>query len=198
MPLVAYPYLDENLDISEEPAQVDEAASALLEEMRSIVKTDRELVDRVSISSALVAMTHANRQGAKSFVSSLRAYTKHEASYIFRAADLDFHSVATAYGLLRMPVMPEIKEWRKKREAALAKKAKVGPVEGEDEVEEIKWTDADIDVCLFPQSWSMLTAVGQLRIHEQAARGGATRCPRGEAGWKDQLRRGEEEEADPG
>jgi len=53
MPLVAYPYLDENLDISEEPALVDEAASALLEEMRSIVKTDRELVDRVSTSSAL-------------------------------------------------------------------------------------------------------------------------------------------------
>jgi hypothetical protein len=75
-----------------------------------------------------------------------------------------------------MPVMPEIKEWRKKREAALAKKAKSGPVDGEDDAEEIAWTDADIDVGLRLAPRSRLTIVGQLCIHEQAARGCATHC----------------------
>ncbi|EIW66625.1 hypothetical protein TREMEDRAFT_45742 [Tremella mesenterica DSM 1558] len=39
------------------------------------------------------------------------AYTKHEASFIFRLSDMDFHGMAMSYGLLRLPAMPEINEW---------------------------------------------------------------------------------------
>ena len=47
MPLVEYQYLNDDLELGEDPAKMDDAASTLLEQMRSVVKTDRELVDRV-------------------------------------------------------------------------------------------------------------------------------------------------------
>jgi ATP-dependent RNA helicase DDX55/SPB4 len=40
----------------------------------------------------------------------VRAYSKHEASYIFRLKDLDLVGVATSFGLLRLPKMPELKD----------------------------------------------------------------------------------------
>ena len=45
----------------------------------------------------------------KAFVSFVRAYSKHEASYIFRIKDLDLIGVAKSFGLLRLPKMPEMK-----------------------------------------------------------------------------------------
>ena len=55
-------------------------------------------------------------QGTKAFVSFARAYSKHEASYIFRIKDLDLVGLARSYGLLKLPKMPEMKghetEWR--------------------------------------------------------------------------------------
>jgi ATP-dependent RNA helicase DDX55/SPB4 len=45
----------------------------------------------------------------KAFVSFVRAYSKHEASYIFRIKDLDLVGVAKGFGLLRLPKMPEMK-----------------------------------------------------------------------------------------
>ena len=52
-----------------------------------------------------------------------RAYSKHEASYIFRVKDLDFVGLAKSFGLLRLPRMPELKD-----------------------VERLDWIDADVDV----------------------------------------------------
>jgi len=49
-------------------------------------------------------------QAIKAFVSFVRAYSKHEASYIFRIKDLDLIGVAKSYGLLRLPQMPELKD----------------------------------------------------------------------------------------
>ena len=62
-------------------------------------------------------------QAAKAFVSFVRAYSKHEASYIFRVRDLDFVGLAKSFGLLRLPRMPELKDV---------------PKDG--------WADADVDV----------------------------------------------------
>ena len=45
----------------------------------------------------------------KAFVSFVQAYSKHEASYIFRVKDLDLVGVAKSFGLLRLPTMPELK-----------------------------------------------------------------------------------------
>lgn len=41
-------------------------------------------------------------------MSFVRAYSKHEASYIFRIKDLDLIGVAKSFGLLRLPRMPEL------------------------------------------------------------------------------------------
>ncbi|KAI0724030.1 DEAD-domain-containing protein [Cerioporus squamosus] len=51
-----------------------------------------------------------NDKAAKAFVSFVRAYSKHEASYIFRVKDLDFIGLAKSFGLLRLPRMPELKD----------------------------------------------------------------------------------------
>ncbi|KAF8621632.1 hypothetical protein AX15_007650 [Amanita polypyramis BW_CC] len=49
-------------------------------------------------------------QSIKAFVSFVRSYSKHEASYIFRLKDLDLVGVAKSFGLLRLPRMPELKD----------------------------------------------------------------------------------------
>ena len=42
-------------------------------------------------------------------MSFVQAYSKHEASYIFRLKELDLIGVARSFGLLRLPKMPELK-----------------------------------------------------------------------------------------
>jgi ATP-dependent RNA helicase DDX55/SPB4 len=49
-------------------------------------------------------------QAVKAFVSFVRAYSKHEASYIFRLKDLDLIGIGKSFGLLRLPKMPELKD----------------------------------------------------------------------------------------
>ncbi|KAF9567303.1 DEAD-domain-containing protein, partial [Agrocybe pediades] len=49
-------------------------------------------------------------QSIKAFVSFIRAYSKHEAAYIFRLKDLDMIGLAKSFGLLRLPKMPELKD----------------------------------------------------------------------------------------
>ncbi|XP_017092153.2 probable ATP-dependent RNA helicase DDX55 homolog [Drosophila bipectinata] len=50
-------------------------------------------------------------KGMRAFVSHVRAYSKHECSAILRLKDLDLGKMATAYGLLQLPRMPELKNY---------------------------------------------------------------------------------------
>lgn len=43
-------------------------------------------------------------------MSFVQAYSRHEAFYIFRKQDLDYVGIATSFGLLRLPRMPELKK----------------------------------------------------------------------------------------
>ncbi|KAL1899948.1 ATP-dependent rRNA helicase spb4 [Ceratocystis pirilliformis] len=72
----------------------DEAARTT-EIIRTLARSDRAVYDKAQ----------------KAFVSWVRSYTKHAASSIFRAQDLDWADLAEAWGLLRMPRMPELKTW---------------------------------------------------------------------------------------
>ncbi|KAF7730397.1 ATP-dependent rRNA helicase spb4 [Apophysomyces ossiformis] len=105
IPLERAPYrladgqLKDNAVISEEDKVTtepvdDPAVAEFVRMMRDIVKTDRDLHDR----------------SFKAFVSWVRAYSKHEANYIFRLKDLDLGRVATGFGLLKLPKMPELKD----------------------------------------------------------------------------------------
>jgi len=79
---------------SSEPEANDPAVTSFLSQMRETVLTDRALNDKA----------------VKGFVSFVRAYSKHEASYIFRIKDLDLVGAAKSFGLLRLPRMPELKD----------------------------------------------------------------------------------------
>ena len=63
--------------------------------MRKHVLADRALYDK----------------GQRAFVSWVKAYSKHQASSIFRVADLDWADLGHAWGLVRLPKMPELKKW---------------------------------------------------------------------------------------
>ncbi|KAH7143696.1 P-loop containing nucleoside triphosphate hydrolase protein [Dactylonectria macrodidyma] len=70
-------------------------AVAATEKIRELVREDRALYDKAQ----------------KAFVSWARSYGAHQATSIFRAADLDWSDLGNAWGLLRMPRMPELKLW---------------------------------------------------------------------------------------
>ncbi|KAE8445174.1 ATP-dependent rRNA helicase spb4 [Mollisiaceae sp. DMI_Dod_QoI] len=73
----------------------DEDARTVVAKMRKEVLADRALYDK----------------GQRAFVSWVRAYSKHQASSIFRVADLDWTELGNAWGLIRLPKMPELKKW---------------------------------------------------------------------------------------
>lgn len=72
-----------------------EDAQAATERMRSIVLKDRAFHDKAQ----------------RGFVSWVRAYGKHQASSIFRVAELDWEDLGKSWGLLKLPKMPELKKW---------------------------------------------------------------------------------------
>lgn len=71
----------------------NEDAGETAERIREAVRRDRALHDKAQ----------------KAFVSWVRSYSKHTASSIFRVADLDWADLALAWGLLRLPKMPELR-----------------------------------------------------------------------------------------
>ena len=78
-----------SLDITDEDAYASTVA------IRRMVLSDRAFNDK------------ANR----GFVSWVRSYSKHQASSIFRIGDLDWKDLGNAWGLLKLPKMPELKNW---------------------------------------------------------------------------------------
>ncbi|GKZ63887.1 hypothetical protein CBS147343_2341 [Aspergillus niger] len=74
----------------------DADAAAATETARKAVLADRALHDR----------------GQKAFVSWFRSYSKHQASSIFRVADLDWEGLGNAWGLLKLPKMPELRNFQ--------------------------------------------------------------------------------------
>ena len=72
-----------------------EDARAATKAIRHIVLSDRALNDKAK----------------RGFVSWVRSYSKHQASSIFRISDLDWEGLGNAWGLLKLPKMPELKKW---------------------------------------------------------------------------------------
>ena len=73
----------------------DEHARAATEAIRKTVLSDRAFNDKAK----------------RGFVSWVRSYSKHQASSIFRVGDLDWEDLGNAWGLLKLPKMPELKNW---------------------------------------------------------------------------------------
>ncbi len=83
------PLLHPSINIS------DEEASNVVQKIREVVLQDRALHDKAQ----------------RAFVSWVKAYSKHQASSIFRVKDLEWGELADAWGLLKLPKMPEAKAW---------------------------------------------------------------------------------------
>ncbi len=73
----------------------DQDAKLVTSKIRKEVLSDRALHDK----------------GQRAFVSWVKAYSKHQASSIFRVADLDWTDLGNAWGLVKLPKMPELKKW---------------------------------------------------------------------------------------
>lgn len=73
----------------------DDDASLVISKMRKEVLADRALYDK----------------GQRGFVSWVKAYSKHQASSIFRMSGLDWADLGNAWALVRLPKMPELKKW---------------------------------------------------------------------------------------
>lgn len=71
--------------------------------------------DAKAITTILRRQVFADRalydKGQRAFVSWVKAYSKHQASSIFRISDLDWTELGNAWGLVRLPKMPELKKW---------------------------------------------------------------------------------------
>ncbi|XP_011203881.2 probable ATP-dependent RNA helicase DDX55 homolog [Bactrocera dorsalis] len=81
--------LSELQDVNHNSEELEET----LQKLHSLQLKDKDVFDK----------------GTRAFVSHVQAYTKHECNAILRLKDLDLGRVATAYGLLQMPRMPELK-----------------------------------------------------------------------------------------
>ena len=73
----------------------EEEATATTERIRRLLRADRALHDKAQ----------------RAFVSWVRSYGAHQAASIFRVADLDWADLGNAWGLLRLPKMPEAKSF---------------------------------------------------------------------------------------
>jgi ATP-dependent RNA helicase DDX55/SPB4 len=72
---------------------------------------DRGLHDLVCASLHYTAPhDQHSSQAVRAYTSFVRAYSKHQASFIFRLKDLDLIGVAKCFALLRLPNMPELRD----------------------------------------------------------------------------------------
>ncbi|KAM7532624.1 hypothetical protein Aperf_G00000131259 [Anoplocephala perfoliata] len=65
----------------------------------------RDKVQKICLKDRLMY-----EKSIKAFVSFVQFYQKHDCRLLFRIKDLDLGALANAYGLLRMPQMPELKD----------------------------------------------------------------------------------------
>ncbi|XP_053617440.1 probable ATP-dependent RNA helicase DDX55 homolog [Plodia interpunctella] len=72
----------------------DKLRDKVLSILHSQQKQDRSILDK----------------GQRAFVSHIQAYSKHECNLLLQTKDLPLGHIATSYGLLKLPLMPEIKE----------------------------------------------------------------------------------------
>ncbi|KAL1623367.1 ATP-dependent rRNA helicase spb4 [Neofusicoccum ribis] len=82
----------------------DAEAEEASETIREVVLKDRAIHDKAQ----------------RAFVSWVQSYSKHAASSIFRVKEIDWKATADAWGLLKMPKMPELKTWDGDRKLGLS------------------------------------------------------------------------------
>ena len=90
----------------------------LLEEPDITVSSEECLLAKEKFQKLVIKDRNLHDKAQKGFVSWVRSYSKHQVSSIFRVADIDWNDHAIAWGLLRLPKMPELRNWDKSTYAA--------------------------------------------------------------------------------
>ncbi|EFA08391.1 putative ATP-dependent RNA helicase DDX55 homolog-like Protein [Tribolium castaneum] len=92
------PFIEKNQRVKLDQLS-DVSDTKMCENLRDILqnlqKTDRDLMEKAK----------------RAFVSHVRAYSKYECSLLLRIKEFPFGQVATSYGLLQLPKMPELKKY---------------------------------------------------------------------------------------
>jgi len=69
----------------------------------------RNILWLISVQTLAVNDRAVFEKGMRAFVSFVQSYAKHENSMIFQMKKLDFGALATGFGLIKFPKMPETK-----------------------------------------------------------------------------------------
>ncbi|KAF3491442.1 uncharacterized protein GIQ15_00959 [Arthroderma uncinatum] len=78
-----------------------------------ITTTDAEAQNVTdTIRRAVLADRAVHDKAQRAFVSWVRSYSKHQTSSIFRVADIDWEDTGRSWGLLNLPKMPELKDFK--------------------------------------------------------------------------------------
>ena len=85
-------FISQEIVVEDADASVAAAAAS---KMRKVVLADRAIHDKAQ----------------RAFPSWVKAYSKHQASHIFRINELDWEDLGKGWGLLKLPKMPELKRW---------------------------------------------------------------------------------------
>lgn len=111
------------------PGREEEYISFLAVRKTPVTRLDEPVIDvsekdALNVTSRIRELALQDRglydKAQKAFVSWVRSYSKHQASSIFRVNELDWTDLADAWGLLRMPKMPELKNWDGDRKLGLS------------------------------------------------------------------------------
>lgn len=75
------------------------------------VTADEAILATDAMRRTALADRAIHDKAQRAFVSWVKSYSKHQASSIFRVSDLDWEDLGKAWGLLKLPKMPELKRW---------------------------------------------------------------------------------------
>ena len=78
-----------------------------------VIKTTDEEAEQATrqIRRIVLSDLAIHEKAQRAFVSFVQAYSKHDLSSIFRINDLDWEDLGKAWGLLKLPKMPELRQW---------------------------------------------------------------------------------------
>lgn len=93
-------FLQRNQKVSLKCVDIDNADDKNVRSYQEI----NEIIHRMHVNDRNVF-----DKGNRAFVSHIRAYSKHECNFLLRVSDLNLGHIATGYGLIKMPLMPELK-----------------------------------------------------------------------------------------
>lgn len=91
---IAFLSLNQKVSVEQFDEDITKPVPDMAKKLRRLAVKDRDILEK----------------GTRAFVSYVQSYSKHECRLIFNVKELDFGLLASGFGLLQMPRMPELKD----------------------------------------------------------------------------------------